>query len=470
MRILLAIILSIFLVMGVAEASFFDVDVEVIERVVGEEGYSRYNITIYNFAENQKVFSNSLTPAQATSWSLIPGSVVVPGNQDLTYELRIRPGTILRTGSYSLEIRIRSEGEAVTFTVPATIPGEGILEGYPASADTLVKAPASINPRNDLDLDVEIRNRNQRNLENLTLTVTSDFFTKQIKFDLPPLGIETKNLQIELPDKQEPGLYKFYVEVYHPESEAIISYQSLNLEIESYSTITPVLESSSRWFKVTETISLYNEGNFEREKEVALRSPWYQRIFLSTDEPYELVKIDGRSNLQFSPSVTPGDTYQINVYKDYRPLAILILLAILGVISYYVFRSPLVLKKKVYMTGKDDEGVKKFKIRVYIKNRTNMPIQELKITDYLPRITEYVKTESQGALAPTKVTKTSRKGVLIHWEIGTLEGLEERILTYEMKSTLGIVGNLSLPTAKAKFKDFKERIRQTRSSEASFEK
>ncbi len=472
MKKLFVLILAVALISSVslAEASFFDVDVEVVDRIVGEEGYSKYNVTIYNFDSSRKIFSNSLSPAQATSWSIIPTSIVVPGDDEYTFELKARPRTILTSGSYSLEYIVRSDGESVRNNIPVRIPGEGAILSYPASVDLFATATESINPTEDFQLELEIRNRNRRDLENLAVVVDSQLFNQEIDLSLEPLGAEKKTLQLQIDDLQEPGNYRYHINIYHGDLDTLIHSKSLNLEVERYSTITPELESSTSWFKTTETIKLENKGNYEREKEIALRSPWYQRIFLSTDEPYEVVTIDGRANVQFKPMVQAGDTYEIDVYRNYRPLAVLVVLAILAVISYYAFRSPITMRKEVFMTGTDNEGVKEFKVRIYLKNRSGNPVNEVKVTDYLPRITEYVKKESQGAITPDKVTKTSRKGVLLNWELEKVESLEERILTYNMKSTLGIVGNLTLPRANVKFKDFKERIRKSKSSEAAVKK
>ncbi|MBI2658989.1 hypothetical protein HYX05_02705 [Candidatus Woesearchaeota archaeon] len=46
--------------------------------------------------------------------------------------------------------------------------------------------------------------------------------------------------------------------------------------------------------------------------------------------------------------------------------------------------------------------------------------------------------------------KHPKKGLMIKWNIETLEAGDERVLSYRMKSRLPILGELSLPAASAR--------------------
>ena len=55
-------------------------------------------------------------------------------------------------------------------------------------------------------------------------------------------------------------------------------------------------------------------------------------------------------------------------------------------------------------------------------------------------------------MQPHAVLKHPKKGIMIRWNIETLEAGDERVLSYRMKSRLPILGELSLPAASARTK------------------
>jgi ribosomal protein S10 len=54
-------------------------------------------------------------------------------------------------------------------------------------------------------------------------------------------------------------------------------------------------------------------------------------------------------------------------------------------------------------------------------------------------------------MKPSRMTKTTAKGTILHWDLDKLDAFEERIITYRLKSKLRVVGDMSLPRAKVKF-------------------
>jgi len=196
--------------------------------------------------------------------------------------------------------------------------------------------------------------------------------------------------------------------------------------------------------------------------------PFYKRLFLSTSHDFEVVKIDGKSNIQWAPLIQPAEEVNIVIVKNYRFLVVLALLAALGTMLYYLFRSSLVVEKHVFVLRQVEEGVSDLKIRLYIRNRSRKPVYNISVSDILSRITEFVATEGVGTLKPSKVTTTTKKGTILNWHFDTLDSLEERIVTYKVKSTLSIVGDLTLPKARVKFENSEGKESFVDSSSAKF--
>ena len=85
----------------------------------------------------------------------------------------------------------------------------------------------------------------------------------------------------------------------------------------------------------------------------------------------------------------------------------------------------------------------------------------------MPRIAELIKDNEVGTIAPEKVTRHERKGTLVRYEVGDLMPYEERLISYRVKSSLSILGGVSLPVAVSKFKTDAGKDRTTQSNKAS---
>ena len=66
-------------------------------------------------------------------------------------------------------------------------------------------------------------------------------------------------------------------------------------------------------------------------------------------------------------------------------------------------------------------------------------------------MTEIEEEFSVGTLKPTRIVRNSKKGTLIKWDFPTVEGYEERLITYKIHSKLGILGSFSLPSTVVRF-------------------
>jgi len=75
----------------------------------------------------------------------------------------------------------------------------------------------------------------------------------------------------------------------------------------------------------------------------------------------------------------------------------------------------------------------------------------VKIVDVVPSIAEVRKEFAEGTLKPSSILKHSSKGTILKWDIPELAPGEERLISYDIKSKLSIIGSFSLPRAKIKF-------------------
>ncbi len=452
------------LIIGNAAASF-TAEREIITSRTMPGGFTEYSLTIDNPMDFEQVFEVRLTTADALNWivSTTPSRVRVPGNSEETFIITLnqRSGTPL--GSYSVSIRVisRHDGTTETISVPVIITEDGAPAGFLPSVEMVLDLPESHDPRDQLTLPIRLRNRNQLNITELIITSSSELFeTQQRTVSIDPMQERTVYMYFDFDDMQAPGDYDLLVNAYHPPTGRYPSEARATLSIESYTQVDTDYESVSSLFLTTETITMTNNGNFERVSDIELPAPWYKRMFTQTTPEAEVVRIDGKAHYLWSPSLPPGGSYTITVTTNYRLLVIFILIIFLATTAYFVFRSPIIILKEATVIGKDEDGVSEVKIKIFVKNRSGSEVRSLSVNDKLPSIIELSEPHHLGSLKPSKVTKTTRKGTLLYWNLDSLDSLEERVLTYRAKAKLKIIGDITLPRVRAKFesKKGKERI------------
>jgi len=135
----------------------------------------------------------------------------------------------------------------------------------------------------------------------------------------------------------------------------------------------------------------------------------------------------------------------------------------LWIIFYFKYRSPIVIKKSVASIHTRDGGISKLKIVLLVKNRSNVRHEEISLSDRLPKIVEVVEDETHSVY-PSKIIEEENKITLIRWNINEMEALEERIITYVVRTRLSVLGDFELPTAVVKFKTKKGFYRKVMSN------
>ena len=460
----------LFLVAVSVQGAEFDVNIQNINSQIFHGETAVYNVTIYNFEDNSRVYTINLGAIQATSWIKSPNSVSVPALGERSFELRLRPTASVRTGSYQLPLSISTSGQPpVNRDLSVRVLADGEITGYVPNVAVSTQDLGAQDPRQTVEVRVDLNNRNQRVYPNLTLTVSSSLFEANQSFELGGLESTTRIFSFDIDPMTPSGDLDIRVTGYSNSLNRNIFSADQKISIGSYSVIDPSITEKTTFFKTNYDISLENEGNVVREKEVALKANLFQRMFLSSSHDYEVVEIADSKHVQWTVELQPGQEMVITTTKNYRPLAYLVILIVLLVIAYYLFRSPLILKKQAVFIQNDDEGVSDVKLRVFLKNRSKKTLYNISVTDLLPKITQYVPNDELGSLKPSKVTKKSSKGTILYWTIEMLEPLEERILTYNISSSLKIVGNLSLPRARAKFESAEGKESKTFSGNPTFE-
>lgn len=462
---------SIF-VISIAPAAFatddFSVSMHADKNFIQPGEVAYYTLYVTNNQSVSDLFTASSADYDWIVDTTSQGDVLPGQTQPILLELTPKPSATIGPHSIIVKVRSSNTGSFESLNVPVSLlPVNGTPGVYAPSIFLSAQVPQSVDPRNGLLLSVYLRNRNARQYATLTVEATSDIFQKEYTTSLGPIGDDgekTNQITILLDKYTPPGEHDLNVQLL-VDGQVVNEYKT-QFTIESYNGTSISPSTNTVFFKEVTSYSISNDGNSEVTVYVSHPTNLLRRLFTDASADYTVKDVNGKSMLVFPVTLEPKQTAKIDVTENFRLLFILILLVALSVISYYIFRSPTVLRKEAAITGANADGVSKLKIRIFIKNRSAKSIHGLHVVDKVTSMADVVKESTLGTLAPTKVITKKGHGTLVRWDIDTLEPFEERIITYSVSTQLNLIGDVYLPAAKAKF-DQRGRERASYSNEVN---
>lgn len=452
-------------------ATDFIVEHKPIKDRISPDEVASFNITITNLLDTTTSYSVSLNLADFNYWVSYPSAILVEGGSTKSFVFNIVPKPATPIGVYLVNPIFRSQQSKQNIPLSIHLSYDGLFFDFVPNVQAEIKLPETIDPRNSARVSVSLRNRNPLNIEDAELRIISDLFNGVETINIGPLQeISQKEFFFTLDPLQNPGTYDVLVQVYYPRVDRVIASARDVVTIEGYSSTPSKIETSKKLFVTTNNILVENFGNKPATAEVMLSMSSFRKLFSKTSPEAEFVKTDGGSNFLWRPVLEPTEKLTIIVRTNYWPLVIFSILVILIIFLYFKLRSPIVLEKEAVVIDEDiGEGSSDIRIRLFLRNRTSNPVKSISVSDRVIGITEYVESNQLGHVKPSRVTKTSKKGTLLYWDLEELEAYEERIFTYKIKSKLKVVGNLTLPKFKVKF-EARGRERQVFSSKPYFRK
>lgn len=465
--------IAFLLTISLASAAF-TADVDELQNVVFPGQAATYQITITNynvFAERYSI--SSLNSDYNLFITSRPDSSIQPEEQGV-YQIQLSPRSSASLGTHRVPLQIRAQNSGTTSTVspiiairdPTSRPGV-----YAPSIALSVSETDQVDPRSNLRLDIGLRNRNARvySQDELMVVVTSDFFSHSYNTSLGSVvdadSEKTTRRIIEIDDYKGPGTHPLTVQVL-VEGVVVSSYEA-TFEIASYSDIEQVVAQDRSFFKTTTTYYLTNNGNVMQEAVVEYPLGVFEQVFTSSSHNYEVVSVDDTRSLRIQQEMQSQEEIAVTITHNYRLLVLLLLLAIASVIGYYLMRSPMVLAKEAEVIASIEEGESHLKTRLFIKNRSSQTLRNIRVVDRVSGLAEVIDNNALGTLRPTKVVKKKSQGTLIRWDIEALEPFEERIISYEVKTPLALVGDITLPSLKVTFEQEGGRQRTAHSNNVS---
>jgi len=439
---------------------------EIIENSIYLDEQARFSITITNPDSVEKIIQVYSTDIQWYS-EVEPSIIKIGPGNTLKVELRLMPNVWTETGPQEANVYMSSSNsnDKMSMQFPVYVKSYYTeKKEYNPSVEMKITFPEEIDPRKETPVNIYLRNRNKLDIKEMELMVYSKAFSdyRIVSLEPYPNGERTETILL----KTDPLAYptEDLLEVSIRIKNRTINRERANYRIISYYTFATKEDSVEELFKKTTEYTIVNEGNIQTRDAFRVPTSLIRRIFTSTNPHAEKVNLIKEGYFEWNFFLRPMEETRVTVVENYRPMIYLILIAIVVAMVYFLYRSPLTIKKDSFVIGSSRDGISEMKVMLHIRNRTQDLIEQIKVTDLIPSIAELVKEGTIGTLAPEKIIKNDRKGTIVKWELEALEPFEERIISYRLNSKITIVGGVTLPPAKVKFETKKGKERTIRSN------
>ncbi len=265
--------------------------------------------------------------------------------------------------------------------------------------------------------------------------------------EVPAKGQREISVRLAPPVTINEGKYAVYLKVASTTNPDVTNHDYVHV------TITEVHEDTRmiREISVTEDVKeglfgksysfeITNTGNTLYSDEWTDIFSSFDIALLNSNLEYSSEAYGDETKVSWPIDLEPGETITIAYSVSYYPVligGILLLLAVFLFITNYLNRFSVVKELR--------QGADTIMVNVSIKNRTNTEMKNVKVEDMIPKPLKLVR--DFGTVIPNSLVNT-KNGTKLSWKFDTLAPKEEMILTYQVKSSMHVVGNLQLPQAK----------------------
>lgn len=450
--------------MSVALATFDVKTVPIKDRIFPGE-VAKYEINIINNGNVDEDLRYEFV--EDPSWSVITSPIyhqtslkLVAGSEDTTI-ISLTPDESIEYGQkydYNFKIASNIYNSEKHIVLPLFIKSPNRLSDYVPIVGVDADVDSEIDPRYGTKLSMLIKNFNPLNISNLVVDVRSKVNPgNDKKLEIPLEGMQKKMLNISLryDPLQRPAKEVITIILSIPDMNKTFNPEKKNIQILPYTEVHKETIPKEYFLKTVTKIKIFNDGNVDKQESVRTRTSLFKQMFTSEEPRAEVIKDGGLRYLSWPLVLAPQETREIMITENYRPLFIIFIILLVAFALYRVLRSPILIRKEAHKIRRteNEEEISMVKVQIHIKNRTGKVVENLNIIDKIPHIAVLDKDFPVGTLQPSKVIKHEKRGSIIKWVIPALEAYEERIITYNIRFKLKIIGSLKLSSAMLKYKN-----------------
>lgn len=446
-----------FLALNIAYAASFEVRVTSIKDKIIVDEIAEFDVAIRNNLDTDEEFT--IKKAGYPFWDMYtkplqnPITLKVPAQSTSSLKLFVDPLYITSVDTYTLDISVVLGRTGQEQKVPVTVgikSTEPLIGGYiPTVLTSMSISPEKIDPRGEFTIKIVLNNQNVLDYPNLTIKIESNLFKDEIHSPLGPKEDKTIEVKKKL-DAATPPLKDRIVAAVFKDERMIVNPIVKEFEIVEYSTQEDIPKEQS-FLKIMGGIKV-ESNNPDYRGLIKIETTALKNLFLTSSPRAKTVKEGAKQYLVWEVKLGKDRTMTVYTTQNYRPIVVAAVLIAAALAAYFIFRSPIVVRKSIANAVMSEGGVSEAKVVVRIKNRSSKQMTNIEVMDNLPHIAHVEKELSIGSMQPHAVLKHPKRGMIIKWVIDTLEAGDERVLSYKMKSRLVVLGEFNLPSATARCK------------------
>jgi hypothetical protein len=449
-KIMILTVALFFLFASFASANEFYVSLRTIENNIFLDEVAYFDITIRNTRDNEETYQ---IYSPDISWIIDtnPNEIKVNASDKATFLVKIDPKTHVSVGQHRVILNIREvsskdlEQINVPIYVKSSIPD---TRTYEPSIELNVDMPQKIDPREKVQIGLHLRNRNNLDIPNLKVRIQSNLMYKEYEMPIGGLNESTDDVSFTLNPMTPPQQDTLVVTLL--KDNKTVNTIRKSYEIVPYSELVENVDEKKIFLGKEYKIQIKNNGNTENSGQFKQKSNFF-RSLVTFSNPKAIKTEDQQGYLVWEYTLAPEEIEYISIVYLYGIYIYTIIVIIIIIILYYILRSPLTVKKEAKVVGSFEEGASEIKVMIHLKNRSQKEIENIRITEKIPRLVKFEKKSYVGTLAPDKIIEHAKIGTTIRWNIKAIEPYEERIITYRIKSKLNIVGGFTLPKVIIRF-------------------
>jgi len=461
------IVLAIFIFSIPAILADFQVEVAPVKDQIIINEYGVFNVTLKNYYDTEEEFK--IRNFDYPVWDIFteplinPITIKVQPQSSGKLQIFVKSLQYAQTpvGTYALNARVDVETKGEQSPLPITVSiksTEPLIGGYLPNVRMTLDAPDEIDPRKDAVVKVSLNNQNPIKYENITIKLKSGLVDEEISTRLEqpgegaivnPESEKEIEFSIKLDPLTVPQQDTLIADIFYNKRK--IASESKIIRIIEYAETHETPEKES-FLKSTKSVRV-SSNNPHYKGGAKLEISPFKNLFSSAEPDADYIKEGKKHYLVWEVSLDGEKEVVLGISTNYRPLAIIVILAIVVLAIYYVLRSPLTLSKSISDIKKRDGGISEVKVIIRVKNRCPSELSHIEVSDNVPHIADIDRDITIGSIQPAKILRHQNKGIMIRWYIEKIEGGgDERVLTYTMKSRLPILGELTLQPANARYK------------------
>lgn len=426
--------------------SAFPASIHVSDRVATVEDPAEFNVELQNNFPNERKFriSSISSPPPTGSWFGYGNSQTIPSGEARNFSILVTPPETAIQQNYAFDVNVRTlDGEA----------REKLSDYFSVNSQSDLKIMStginrnSFRPGDQINFNITVFNTapSPRNYD----VVASVLNETSAKSGAIVSGTDrVHSFTFEVPEGTSPGTYSLGLEVVH--DNQIEDSISQSFDVGSVKEIEFSTREDDRVFEYSESLYATNNGNSKSKVELNKTLPSYMVPLTSFNTSADRVEENSGSNTYYWEfDLEPDQTAGVSYRTRYWPPLVVLSILFAGILLLKRLYTGVTFTKKARKT---EDGIK---VHLEVENRTSHPVDELKVTDFVPDI---ASVKEEFPMAKPVIRKTNN-GTRLVWEVESMKPGEQRVFEYTITPLVEVEGGVTLPEAELEVAE--ERIEET---------